>query len=124
MYTIGLNEEQAHDVFQVLAGILQLGNIEFVSTGGAQIRDKSGKFLMNLLKFCVTTCCTLSCYHGLLRALSKIYQLTANLFRVREALKIEIYYKIYGFSQCNSNYWPQHPALDRLKCGFVPRAED
>ena len=62
MYTIGLTDATINDVLHVLAGILMIGNIEFVSTGGAQVRDKSGKLMknplaLNLLKIgiCIAT---------------------------------------------------------------------
>ena len=42
MRVVGLSEEQINNVHQVLSSILQLGNIEFITTGGAQIQDKSG----------------------------------------------------------------------------------
>eukprot|EP00794_Sanderia_malayensis_P003678 gene3678-4195_t len=41
MHTIGLDESVINDVLHVLAGILMIGNIDFISTGGAQIRDRS-----------------------------------------------------------------------------------
>lgn len=44
MKTIGLSDAAINDVLHVIAGILMLGNVEFVSTGGAQVRDKSSKF--------------------------------------------------------------------------------
>ena len=40
-----LTEEQIMDVLQLLSGILQLGNISFMSAGGAQVADKSGKVI-------------------------------------------------------------------------------
>ena len=43
MRVVGLNEEQIGNVHQVLSSILQLGNLEFITTGGAQIQDKAGK---------------------------------------------------------------------------------
>ena len=43
MKTIGMSESIINDVMHVLAGILMIGNIEFVSTGGAQVRNKSGE---------------------------------------------------------------------------------
>lgn len=39
---MGLAPEQVADVFMVLAGILHLGNVTFVSAAGAQIAEKSG----------------------------------------------------------------------------------
>ena len=44
MKTIGMSDATINDVLHVIAGILMLGNVEFVSTGGAQVRDKSSKF--------------------------------------------------------------------------------
>ena len=43
MKTIGLSDSLISDVLHVLAGILMMGNIEFVATGGAQVQDKSSK---------------------------------------------------------------------------------
>ncbi len=43
MHTVGLSESTINDVLHVLAGILMLGNIDFISTGGAQVRDRSSK---------------------------------------------------------------------------------
>ena len=51
MKTIGLSDSSITDVLHVLAGILMIGNIEFVSTGGAQVQDKSGK--EDLLGLCL-----------------------------------------------------------------------
>ena len=44
MRIVGLTEEQIGNVHHVISSILQLGNLEFITTGGAQIQDKSGKF--------------------------------------------------------------------------------
>ena len=43
MRVIGLSSEQINDVHLVLASILQLGNISFITTGGAQVQDKNGR---------------------------------------------------------------------------------
>ena len=43
MRVIGLSNEQINDVHLVLASILQLGNISFITTGGAQVQDKNGR---------------------------------------------------------------------------------
>ena len=45
MRVVGLTEEQIGNVHQVLSSILQLGNLEFITTGGAQIQDKAGKII-------------------------------------------------------------------------------
>lgn len=50
MRTIGLSETVMNDVLHVLAGILMIGNIEFMSTGGAQVRDKSGMLEVEVLQ--------------------------------------------------------------------------
>lgn len=36
-------EEEIRDMFKLLSGVLQLGNIEFMTAGGAQITTKQGK---------------------------------------------------------------------------------
>jgi len=51
MRVVGLSEEQINNVHQVLSSILQLGNIEFITTGGAQIQDKSGNDISIVPKF-------------------------------------------------------------------------
>lgn len=35
-------EEEIRDMFKLLSGVLQLGNIEFMTAGGAQITTKQG----------------------------------------------------------------------------------
>lgn len=37
------NEEEIRDVFKLLSAVLQMGNIEFMTAGGAQITSKGGK---------------------------------------------------------------------------------
>lgn len=37
-------EEEIRDMFKLLSGVLQLGNIEFMTAGGAQITTKQGQF--------------------------------------------------------------------------------
>ncbi|XP_065839578.1 unconventional myosin-X-like [Oscarella lobularis] len=50
MLTMQFSEENINDVFQVLAGILHLGNIQFVTAGGAQIEArKIVQFVAHLL---------------------------------------------------------------------------
>ncbi|XP_039610827.1 unconventional myosin-X isoform X2 [Polypterus senegalus] len=41
MKTMHFSTEDIHDIFKILAGILHLGNIDFVTAGGAQISSKS-----------------------------------------------------------------------------------
>lgn len=47
MKTVGINSEYQDQIFQMLAGILHLGNVEFRPAGSdkAQIADRGGKFL-------------------------------------------------------------------------------
>lgn len=35
-------EEEIRDVFKLLSAVLQMGNIEFMTAGGAQITSKGG----------------------------------------------------------------------------------
>lgn len=37
------SEEEIRDMFKLLSGVLQLGNIEFMTAGGAQITTKQGQ---------------------------------------------------------------------------------
>ena len=37
------SEEEIRDVFKLLSAVLQMGNIEFMTAGGAQITSKGGK---------------------------------------------------------------------------------
>ncbi|GCB75354.1 hypothetical protein scyTo_0018207, partial [Scyliorhinus torazame] len=39
---MGFDREEIQDVFKLLSGVLRLGNIEFVTAGGAQISTKEG----------------------------------------------------------------------------------
>uniref|UniRef100_A0AAR2IY67 Myosin X n=1 Tax=Pygocentrus nattereri TaxID=42514 RepID=A0AAR2IY67_PYGNA len=50
--TMQFGEESIHEVLRLLAGILHLGNIEFITAGGAQVSSKAGLslFLLSLLK--------------------------------------------------------------------------
>lgn len=36
-------EEEIRDVFKLLSAVLQMGNIEFMTAGGAQITSKGGR---------------------------------------------------------------------------------
>ena len=52
---IGFKEGQQADIKNVLAGILQLGNVAFMNAGGAQVVDMDGKrpyFLFFFLVLC------------------------------------------------------------------------
>ena len=44
MKVIGLSNEHISNVHYVLSSILQLGNISFITTGGAQIDNKYGMY--------------------------------------------------------------------------------
>lgn len=49
--------ESFNNLMAVLAAILKIGNINFVTAGGAQISDKSGKcesYIMRLSPLCST----------------------------------------------------------------------
>ena len=42
MKVMCFTEEEISDVLQVIAGVLQLGNVHFMAAGGAQVAEKSG----------------------------------------------------------------------------------
>lgn len=42
MKVMCFTEEEIADVLQVIAGVLQLGNVNFMAAGGAQVAEKSG----------------------------------------------------------------------------------
>ena len=44
MRVMRFKEESISDVLQVLAGILNLGNVTFIAGNGAQINEKFGMF--------------------------------------------------------------------------------
>jgi myosin X len=44
MRVMRFKDESISDVLQVLAGILNLGNVTFISGNGAQINEKFGRF--------------------------------------------------------------------------------
>ena len=48
MHVLGLSEEQMENIHFVLSSILQLGNINFISTGGAQVDDNNGKLFLSI----------------------------------------------------------------------------
>ena len=63
MHVLGLSEEQMENIHFVLSSILQLGNINFISTGGAQVNDSNGEkseIIKSELKHSVL--CVLSAY--------------------------------------------------------------
>lgn len=43
-------EEEIRDMFKLLSGVLQLGNVEFMTAGGAQITTKQGEKWHSLCK--------------------------------------------------------------------------
>uniref|UniRef100_A0A8C3T0P0 Myosin X n=1 Tax=Chelydra serpentina TaxID=8475 RepID=A0A8C3T0P0_CHESE len=43
--------EEIHDIFKLLSGTLQLGNMEFMTAGGAQVTTKAGNDLLGLDTF-------------------------------------------------------------------------
>lgn len=43
-------EEEIRDVFKLLSAVLQMGNIEFMTAGGAQITSKGGRRRNYVLK--------------------------------------------------------------------------
>lgn len=44
MKVMRFTEEEIADVLQVIAGVLQLGNVNFMAAGGAQVAEKSGMY--------------------------------------------------------------------------------
>ena len=58
MKVMCFTEEEIADVLQVIAGVLQLGNVNFMAAGGAQVAEKSGMsetetdFFTHLCSFC------------------------------------------------------------------------
>ena len=57
--------------------------------------------------------------HAWSRGLTGISALLPNLPHVRG-----IYAQLVDSGHCSPNFWPQGPALNRLKCNFVPRPTD
>ena len=43
MEVMQFSKEEVREVLRLLAGILHLGNIEFITAGGAQVSFKTGK---------------------------------------------------------------------------------
>lgn len=39
------SEEEICDAFKLLSGVLHIGNIEFMTAGGAQITSKGGQYI-------------------------------------------------------------------------------
>ena len=52
---MGVPSEQFHHMLSVLAGILLIGNLTFVTAGGAQVQDKSGTIIIHLVCCCLFT---------------------------------------------------------------------
>ena len=50
MKVMCFTEEEIADVLQVIAGVLQLGNVNFMDAGGAQVAEKSGRYWLLLKK--------------------------------------------------------------------------
>ena len=48
MKVMCLTEEEISDVLQVIAAVLQLGNVHFMAAGGAQVAEKSGMLVIFL----------------------------------------------------------------------------
>lgn len=46
MEVMEFRQEEVREVLRLLAGILHLGNIEFITAGGAQVSFKTGKSLL------------------------------------------------------------------------------
>lgn len=51
MEVMQFSKEEVREVLRLLAGILQLGNIEFITAGGAQVSFKTGKIVASHLGF-------------------------------------------------------------------------
>lgn len=51
MKVMCFTDEDIADVFQVIAGVLQLGNVNFMAAGGAQVAEKSGMFSTHNMVF-------------------------------------------------------------------------
>lgn len=43
MKVVDFSTEEIRDIFKLLSGTLHLGNVEFMTAGGAQITTKAGK---------------------------------------------------------------------------------
>ena len=52
MKVMCLTDEEISDVLQVISGVLQLGNVHFMAAGGAQIAEKSGMLMLQLIVYC------------------------------------------------------------------------
>ena len=48
MKVMRFKPESITDILQILSGILNLGNVTFISAGGTEINEKSGKFETNM----------------------------------------------------------------------------
>lgn len=47
MEVMEFSKEEVREVLRLLAGILHLGNVEFITAGGAQVSFKTGKKAMH-----------------------------------------------------------------------------
>lgn len=52
-------EEEIRDVFKLLSAVLQMGNIEFMTAGGAQITSKGGMRSIQEVSHVLNLYCTL-----------------------------------------------------------------
>lgn len=46
MEVMEFSKEEVREVLRLLAGVLHLGNIEFITAGGAQVSFKTGKMAL------------------------------------------------------------------------------
>ena len=44
MKVVDFSSEEIRDIFKLLSGTLHLGNVEFMTAGGAQVTTKAGKW--------------------------------------------------------------------------------
>jgi myosin X len=49
MEVMQFSKEEVREILRLLAGILHLGNIEFITAGGAQVSFKTGKMMPGCL---------------------------------------------------------------------------
>ena len=54
MKVMCLTEEEISDVLQVIAAVLQLGNVHFIAAGGAQVAEKTSMF--STQHVCIVLC--------------------------------------------------------------------
>ena len=46
MQVMSFKDDEINDILQLIAGVLLLGNTTFVTSGGAQIEDESGREIL------------------------------------------------------------------------------